>query len=677
MFFARSKRVILCCVFLASGAITQEVRATEKTGEGISSTIPDKRIFNLNSKINPCDDFHEYVCSDVESHFKLREDRSSHTFSFSDSYERILEKKKQFFLDIDKEKKLSPRSLQMKSYYKACMNEKQAAAEEVNLVNELKKTVLQIKTIQEYVSLNKKNMVNADWSFVDYDINSNIDHPLVYDITFDLGFMFLPEYSYYDNKELTQDYANLIADFLMTIYPESNKDDMLKRAQAVVEFEKRFKDNYPKPEEFRQRWTQPRYINRAQFLKDTSAIGLEDFFKKNVPEKTLVRIFTPESFAFIQKELKPENLQVLKDMYVFRNARNFMDDAYPDLFKKRLDFSFKYLGGSPVRPERQERCTNSVMSAFGKELDQEMINRIFKNFPKQKMVDVTTKIRKSILDGIQKNAWLSAESKKGALAKIEKAKLQIIQPNTAKEWDFKPIQSLSDTYPYENDKKLAQAGHKRRLEKLKKGVNMDAWGMTPLTVNAYYDASANKFVLPIGILQYPFFVPEGDIIENLGAVGAITGHELGHAIDDEGSKFNDKGQLKQWMTDEDVKKFKARGEKLIDQFTKSGHNGVLTQGENVADLVGLTFAYQAAFPNESKAKAPVEDKKRFFTAYARLWCGVMRDKAKEMQLKTNPHSLGLARINEQVKHQPGFQEAYSCKKGDKLYLDSKDQIQIW
>lgn len=667
-------RVFISVIVLQSLLFGVAAQAAEKSVPVPSSEIPDKRIFNLNEKVKPCDDFHEYVCGNVEASFKMRADRSSHTFSFSDSSERLLEKKKQFFLNIDSEKKLSKRSLQMKSYYKACMNEKESAKEETTLVQNLKTTMDKIKTIQDYIALNKKNLENDEWSFLGYEITPNINKPLVYDITFDANFMFLPEHSYYENKELTDAYAQLMADFFATIYPEAQKAELLKRAQAVVEFEKKFKEITPRPAEMRKRWTEAPYVKREDYFKLTSVVSLEDFFKKNVPKTTLIRDFVPENFVFAQKELKSENLAVLKDMYLFRSAREYMDDAYPELFKKRLDFSHKYLGGPPVRADRQERCTSAVMGAFGKELDLELIDRVFKNFPKQKMVDVTTKIRQSILDGINKNTWLSAESKKGALEKIQKATLQIIQPNNDKEWDFKPILALSDTQPYANGKKLTLAGHKRTLERLKKGVNVHAWGMPPLTVNAYYDPTKNKFVMPIGILQYPFFVPEGDIIENLGAVGAVVGHELGHSIDDEGSKFNAKGELKQWMTDADVEKFKARGAKMTEQFDKIGHNGSLTLGENVADLVGLTFAYNAAFPDK---KASVEDKKKFFVANARLWCGVQREKAKEMQLKTDPHSMGYARINEQMKHQPGFQEAYSCKKGDKLFLDPKDQIQIW
>lgn len=639
-----------------------------------SSAIPERRMFTLDTTVNPCDDFHQYVCSDVEASFKLRDDRSSHTFSFDDSDERILEKKKDFFKNIKKEKNLPPRSLQFKDYYMACMNKSESAKEEKALVAGLVKEVAGIKTMADFIRINQENMTNEKWGIIGYDINPNIDNPQVYDILFDITLMGLPEHSYYENAELVKAYQELIAAFFDTIYPKESKADHLKRAQAVIDFEKRFKDTYPFPAEFRQRYTQPRQVSRADFLKQTSSFGLESFFKSNVPDTTQIRDFIPESFAFLQKELNDTNLQVLKDMYTYRNARDYMDDAYPALFKKRWDFRHKFLGGPISRSDRQERCTTAVMGAFNREFDLEMLPRLFPNFPKEKMVQVAEKIRSSILDGIEKNTWLSGQSKKGALEKIRTAKLQLIQPITDKEWDFKDIEKYSQSKPHENGKILALASHKRSLKRLKEGVNHEAWGMGPLTVNAYYSPDSNKFVMPIGILQYPFFVPEGDVIENLGAVGAVVGHELGHSIDDEGSKFDSTGKLKQWMSDDDVNKFKERGAKMREQFNKIGHNGALTLGENVADLVGMTFAYNAAFP---KNEGSVQDKQKFFVAYGRLWCNVMREKAKEMQLKTDPHSLGYARINEQVKHQSGFYEAFSCNAKNKLYLDEKERVKIW
>lgn len=658
---------------LGSTQVLADARA-EKSTELMSSAIPEIRAFDFNEKINPCDDFHAYVCSKVEAQFKLRDDRSSHTFAFDDSNERILEKKKDFFKNIENEKKLSLRSQQLKDYYAACMNEKEAAKEEVVLVEKLVKEVEQIKNISQFIDLNRANLTNDKWSVMSYEIMPNIDNPLVYDMTFDVSLMGLPEHSYYDNAKLVEEYKNLIAEFLNTIYPQGDKSEHLKRAQAVIDFEKRFKDVYPFPAEFRQRYTQPRKVSREDYLKKIDLMQLKSFFDKNVPAKTLLRDFIPESVDFLQKELKAENLQIFKDMYVYRNARSYMDDAYPELFKKRWDFRHKYFGGPLTRSDRQERCTESTMGSFGRELDYELLPRLFPKFPKDKMVKVAEKIRAAILSGIEKNDWLSPQSKKGAVAKIKTAKLQLVQPTTAKEWDFKPVLKLSDKQPYENSVKLAMAGHARTFKKLREGVNQLAWGMGPLTVNAYYSPDKNKFVLPIGILQYPFFIKDGDIIENLGAVGAVVGHELGHSIDDQGSKFDAKGKLNQWMAEEDIKKFQARGKKMIEQFNKIGHNGDLTQGENVADLVGLGFAYNAAFP-ENKGK--VEDKKNFFVAYARVWCNVAREKTKEMQLKTDPHSLGYARINEQVKHQAGFQEVFSCSKKDKLYLDATDRVKIW
>ncbi|AGH96094.1 M13 family metallopeptidase [Pseudobdellovibrio exovorus] len=659
-----------CVVFLISlvmGAIaTAQVEP--------SSVIPDVRKFELNDKVNPCDDFHQYVCSKVESEFKLRDDRSAHVFAFSDSSERILEKKKDFFKNIQQEKKLSDRSLQFKNYYLACMNESESIKEEKQLVAELTDEVKRIQKLEQFVDLNRKNMTREKWSLAGYGIIPNIDNPLIYDVMFDISLMGLPEHSYYDNEELLKDYQQLIVDTFSELYPKEDPSTFVPRAAAMIKFEKQFRDIYPYPAEFRQRYTQPRRIERAEFLKRAAPLKLEQFFMANIPIKTLIRDFVPEGFEFLQKELKPENLQVFKDIYTYRNARGIMDDAYPELFKKRMAFSHKYLGGPLVRPDRQERCTGAVMGAFGRELDLELLPRLFPKFPAEKVQEVAEKIRASILDGINQNDWLSEQSKKGAVEKIKTAQLQLVKPNNAREWDFKDILKMDPKKSNENVKRLVAAGHKRAFKKLREGVNQQAWGMAPLTVNAYYSPDKNKFVLPIGILQYPFFMKDGDMIENLGAVGTVVGHELGHSIDDEGSKFDASGKLNQWMTEEDVKTFQERGRRMIEQFNKVGHNGQLTQGENIADLVGLTFSYNAAFPQN---KGNVEDKKRFFVSYARLWCNVMREKTKEMQLKTDPHALGFARVNEQVKHQSGFHEAYQCTKKNKLYLEPSDRVKIW
>jgi putative endopeptidase len=210
--------------------------------------------------------------------------------------------------------------------------------------------------------------------------------------------------------------------------------------------------------------------------------------------------------------------------------------------------------------------------------------------------------------------------------------------------------------------------------RLLKPRNRAQWGMGPLTVNAYYSAADNKFVMPIGILQPPFFDPKESDEVNLGSIGAVIGHELGHGIDDKGSRFDADGRLNSWMSPTDLAEFNRRGEKLVEQFGRIGYNGKLTLGENIGDLVGLSFAYQSAFGD---GKGTIPAKKAFFLQYARAWCTVIRPKFRETLLKTDPHSMGDARVNEQMKHQGGFAEAYSCKASDRLFLNPQDRVKIW
>ena len=409
------------------------------------------------------------------------------------------------------------------------------------------------------------------------------------------------------------------------------------------------------------------------FLKKFPLVGYAKLLSM-APKKTIVWNPVPESLQFYNDSLKAENLQALKDYITYSYGRAYYDDSNQAYYKKQFDFNAKYMGGAVVRPVRQERCTRQVMNTFTKELDQLLVGKLFPNFPVDKFKNVAQKIRESIIEGVKKNTWLESATKAKAILKMEKAKLYLVKPEGDKEWDFVAVRKYSAQDRFANSRLYGVTVIAKKYKSLKEPTNLEAWDMGPLTVNAYYDPSANKFVMPMGILQYPFFNAEGDLIENLGAVGAVIGHELGHGIDDQGSKYDEVGKLNQWMTMKDLKEFSVRGRKMIDQFDKVGHNGNLTLGENIGDLVGLTFAYNAAFAN---TQPKVEDEKKLFVAYARLWCGVARPKAEEQLLKTDPHALGRARINEQVKHQPAFAKAFNCKKDDKMTLSDSDRVTIW
>lgn len=316
------------------------------------------------------------------------------------------------------------------------------------------------------------------------------------------------------------------------------------------------------------------------------------------------------------------------------------------------------------------------MASFGMELDYELLPVLFPDFPEDKVVQAAEKVRKAILEGIKENKWLSSQARKEARKKIEKASMKLVKPKTDKDWNFLPVRTYDPKKPIDNYFTMLQAKLDRLFSELKEKRNRDQWKyLSPLTINAYYSSADNQFVLLQGILQWPFFDGAAPETENLGAIGAVVGHELGHGIDDQGSKYDADGKLRQWMTMKDLAEFSQRGKQFIDRFEKIGHNGQLTLGENIGDHVGITFAHRAAFPDPTKVDP--EQEKKFFMSYARAWCTVMRPEYAQVMLKTNPHALGWARINEQVIHHDGFYRAFSCKAGDKMFVEAKDRIRVW
>jgi putative endopeptidase len=638
-----------------------------------SSTIPDRREFPLSNEVGACTDFHKYVCSGAESSFKLRPDRSSHTFAFSDSHERILEKKKEFFTKIDQEKNLPPRAQQFVAFYKACMNTKARAKEEREQLAALVKELGGIKTVKDFVTADQDLMLKGRISIMNLYNTNNTDNSDKLDLGTMLSFMQLPDQSYYEKPEVVADYKALLVDFFKTAYPSLSKKDINAKVERLYAFELEFAKAYPKRAERRDRWSEKRFVPQAQILKDYPLLQMEKLLSKVSPD-TFVHIPYPEAHAYYNTKATDTNLDVLKDALLYATGSSIMDEGYPKFFKKKFVFYRKHFGGPEKRSDLQERCTKLTQNSFEKEVDEVMMARLFPNFPEEKMQAVAAKVRGAIVSGLEKNKWLSSDARKMAIKKMATARLQIIKPNNEREWNFNPLQEYSASEYLLNQQKLASALLERGIKETYEPANKDKWEMGPLTVNAYYSPTENKFVMPMGILQFPFFDPEGSLIENLGAVGAVVGHELGHGIDDQGSKYNDKGNLQPWMGDKDLKEFGLRGEKLITQFNAIKHDGRLTLGENIGDLVGLTFAYNAAFPD---GKGSVEDQQKFFVSYARVWCFVARPGMLERQLKTDPHALGFARINEQVKHQPAFAKAFSCKPGDAMTLKDDDRVSIW
>lgn len=638
--------------------------AVKKTSE-----IPDKREFPVNESVDPCNDFYNYTCSKVEDSFKLREDRSRHIFSFSDSSERLLEKKTNFLQSLARQPKKTKGEKELSDLYVSCLNVDQRAIDEKKEVAELRAQVDQIKERDKFLKFLGERVGTEEYTFFDFGKVRNQKKANIYDVYIIADVRGLPETSYYKDEKVLKAYEDLLKNFFKTL----GFENAAQRAKWVKEFELGFDQTYPKPAEWREIWTQKTFITREELKKNFPEFNLDSFLEK-VPKRTKIRDWTPDSYKYLQTKLKNEDLEKLKSVFLFHALHNKMDQGYKKFYDQKFAFRKDHLGGPNQRRALKERCTNYVKSRFSKELDYELYPKLFGDFSEKQFLKLVKKVRDSLILGIENNTWLSSAGKKNAKKKMKKAFLQVVKPRNNAEWDFVDPADYSPRYHLANIKLRSKMVNKKSIRELGEKVSDKTWSYGPLMVNAFYSPTTNKFVMPVGILQYPFYDQTLKEHQNLGAIGMVIGHELGHGIDDSGSKFDHKGRLNQWMTKKDIEEFQSRGAKLISQFEEAGHDGKLTLGENIGDLVGLTAAYNAAFP---KGEGSVKDKKEFFVQYGRSWCGVMRPGERKRLLKTDSHALGEARVNEQVKHQPGFVEAFSCKAGDKMYLSKEKRVSIW
>ncbi len=638
-----------------------------------TSEIPERREFPTHPEVNACQDFFQHACGKAIDGFKLREDRNRHIFAFNDSAERLLVAKEEYLKDLLSKDEFNEKTKQLHAYYSSCLNESARADEEKAILKEAVKKISSLKTKEEFIQFLVEQSLKGQDSHLSFGNIPNLDNSDIYDFIFMPARMTsLPEKSYYANPKLMEEFKGLATDF----FKLAGMDKPEQRAKWVANFETDYINNYPTPAQMRPLWAKRSYSSKKDILKHKNLEAGKVLAK--VPNHIKIRHPLPKVFTYLDKAISKYDLDQLKSAYLFQTLEGHLDEAYPDYFKRSFDFQSKYLGGSPKRPSLEERCTMDTMEHFAKEIDSQLFDQFFPNFPEEKFVALLEKVRASIIEGLIQNKWLTQSAKKNAIKKMKSATFQVVKPKTNKEWDFNPVADYSPKHYIQNKKTLAANLSAREFKRLGKPVDKDVWWMAPLTVNAYYSPSSNKFVMPAGILQYPFYDPKLPDWVNLGAVGAVVGHELGHGVDDQGSKYDEQGKVRQWMTQKDLLNFKKRGEGLVAQFKAAGHDGELTLGENIGDLVGVTFALNAAqktMPVDPVARDRAT--KDFFLQYARAWCGVIRPKRAEMQLKTDPHALVWARVNEQMKHQAEFARVFQCKEGDKLFLAPEKRIKIW
>ncbi|XLZ73176.1 M13-type metalloendopeptidase [Massilia sp. SR12] len=360
----------------------------------------------------------------------------------------------------------------------------------------------------------------------------------------------------------------------------------------------------------------------------------------------------------------------------------------PQLSKAFVDENFAFYGttlsGATEQRPRWKRAVTLTEGAMGEAVGKLYVAKHFPPEAKARMEVLVKNLLLAFKQSIDTLEWMGPATKKEAHAKLAKFTTKIGYPN---KWrDYSALDIKRDDL-VGNVIRSNQFEHNRNVAKLGKPIDREEWLMPPQQVNAYYNPEMNEIVFPAAILQPPFFDMKADDAVNYGGIGAVIGHEISHGFDDQGSQFDGNGNLRNWWTEEDGKRFKERTAILVKQYGEfealPGYmvNGELTLGENIGDNSGLAVAYKAYKLSLKGKKAPVIDgfsgEQRFYMGWAQVWRTKFRDAALISRVKTDPHSPGPFRANGTLRNQPGFYDAYSVKEGDKLYLPPKDRAIIW
>ncbi|MES2130461.1 MAG: M13 family metallopeptidase [Pseudomonadota bacterium] len=399
---------------------------------------------------------------------------------------------------------------------------------------------------------------------------------------------------------------------------------------------------------------------------------------------TYVIVSQPTYLKAVDGVMKAASIDTLKAYFTWQTLNSYANLLSKPFVDQQFSFYGTALTGVTEMRPRWKRAVSTTEGALGEMLGKLYVEQYFPAERKARMEGLVKNLLAAYKQSIDKLDWMSPVTKKEAQAKLAKFTPKIAYPDHWK--DYSALTVKADDL-VGNVMRSREVEYNRELNKLGKPIDRAEWGMTPQTVNAYYNPELNEIVFPASILQPPFFDASADDAVNYGAIGAVIGHEISHGFDDQGAQYDGDGNLRDWWTAADHKNFEQKTGMLVAQYDSysplPGYNvnGKLTLGENIADNSGVAIAYKAYKLSLHGKKAPVIDgltgDQRFFMGFGQVWRSKMREKQQIVQVKTDPHSPGQFRANGTMKNQPAFYEAFGVKPGDKMYLAPKDRVIIW
>ena len=495
---------------------------------------------------------------------------------------------------------------------------------------------------------------------------------------------------YVDEK--VKDKLEKYQEFVAKMFQEFGDDQATakKNAAIVVSFEASLAAPMMTKEESRDTRKMYNPMSVAALQKMVPSINWEAHLKGiGVTNLDKVIVTDPGYFKAMSSIFKTRSVNDIKLLLRWNTINNALNTLSTDLEKANWEFYAKEMRGAKKQRPRDERALGSLNGAVGEALGKLYVDAKFPPEAKKKAKEMIDNVMLGFENRIAQLPWMSEVTKEKALEKLHKLTVKIAYPDTWKDYSELQVKGLKNggTY-FENSLNVTKWNFAKDIAKLGKEVDRTEWGMSPQTVNAYFNPVNNEIVFPAAILQPPFYDYKADEAVNYGGIGAVIGHEISHCFDDSGSRFDGDGNLKNWWTDEDSEKFKAVGGKLIKQYSDivaidSMHlNGEYTLGENIGDLGGVQAAYEGLqiFLNKNGRPDKIDNytpEQRFFLSWGTIWRTKMRDEALKNLIMTNTHSPGMYRAYMPLKNVDAFYTAFDVKEDDKMYLKPEDRVRIW
>ena len=495
------------------------------------------------------------------------------------------------------------------------------------------------------------------------------------------------DYYQKDNKENTEALQKY-QDYVKAIFKVLKDDKAAEKAKQMVDFERSVAKLMLTNEEDRNPNLSYNPQTMAELSKLVKNINLPQLLKNVGVNTDKVVVSEIRLYKQYDKFINEKNLPLIKDYLKYQLVADNASNLTKELDELSFNFYSKELQGQQEQRPMNKRALSVINGILGEAFGKLYVEKYFPPKAKEEMVTLVDYLKKSFAQHIKDVTWMSDATKEKALAKLNKFTVKVGYPDKWEDYSKLTIEPAAKSVYYTNLQRVNEWAYQKSLEKVGKPVDKTKWGMSPQTVNAYYNPLYNEIVFPAAILQPPFFNFEADPAVNFGGIGAVIGHEMTHGFDDSGAEFDGDGNLKNWWTPEDKKNFENATKALAKQYDQYEPvkgvfvNGTFTSGENIADLGGVNIAFDALQMylkdkgNVGKISNFTQDQ-RFFISWGTVWRTLSTDKYLTNQVKTDPHSPGYFRSFGPLVNVDAWYKAFDVKEGDKLYKKPEDRIKIW